>query len=167
MTVTNFGFHSLSTSPARQRIIDAGLAFQARKKQAEEQAAQEHERIILTVDQANMEIDRRIEQQRAEERRRILTFRHEEAFGMTHRRIKTMREIVDAVAWKHNVTTADILGPGRRRDIVAARMEAYWLCSKKTRCSLPQIGKFFDRDHTTVLHGIRVHEALLAKGEAA
>ena len=35
------------------------------------------------------------------------------------------------------------------------RQIAFYLCRTHTTRSLPEIGRAFDRDHTTVLHGVR------------
>ena len=50
---------------------------------------------------------------------------------------------------------ADILGRNRRPPIAAARHEAVWRVRLATGWSLPRLGRFFKRDHTTVLHSIR------------
>jgi chromosomal replication initiation ATPase DnaA len=53
------------------------------------------------------------------------------------------------------VPIADILGRNRRPPIAAAHHEAVWRVSQATGWSLPRLGRFFKRDHTTVLHSIR------------
>ena len=69
-------------------------------------------------------------------------------------------DIIREVCAKHGVTKAELLSIRRARNIVAARHEAMWRMSKETSMSLPAIGRRMgDRDHTTVLHGIRRHEA--------
>lgn len=51
----------------------------------------------------------------------------------------------------------------RRSPVVAQpRQLAYYLCRELTEFSLPVIGHFFaDRDHTTILHGVRAVEERL------
>jgi hypothetical protein len=49
------------------------------------------------------------------------------------------------------VPIADILGRDRRPLIAAARHEAIWRVRRVTGWSLPRLGRFFKRDHTTVL----------------
>lgn len=72
------------------------------------------------------------------------------------------KDIVDEVCAKHGVTRAEIMGIRRALKLVAARQEAMYRMSRETSFSLPQIGKRLGgRDHTTVLHGIRRHEAVL------
>jgi hypothetical protein len=67
------------------------------------------------------------------------------------------KQLVAAIAKRHNVTFQDIMGPCRRAKIVAARFEAIVAVAQiRYTWSLPQIGRFFgDRDHTTILHAIR------------
>jgi chromosomal replication initiator protein len=38
-----------------------------------------------------------------------------------------------------------------------------WLLRKHTAMSLPEIGRFMNRDHSSVLHGIRRVETLVAR----
>lgn len=68
------------------------------------------------------------------------------------------RQITFQVALKHNVTVADILSRMRDAPIVKARYEAMWRLSTEGGLSTTQIGRFFKRDHTTALHGIRKHQ---------
>jgi hypothetical protein len=67
------------------------------------------------------------------------------------------KQLVAAIAKRHNVTFQDIMGPCRRAKIVAARYEAIVAVAQvRYTWSLPQIGRFFgDRDHTTILHAIK------------
>ena len=82
-------------------------------------------------------------------------------------------EIVTAVASAHRVSLGRLFGPSRTRDIVWPRQEAwaklYALRSahatQHALYSLPQIAGWFDRDHTTVLHGIRAHWKRQAEGQ--
>jgi chromosomal replication initiation ATPase DnaA len=70
-----------------------------------------------------------------------------------------------AVASSHGVSPADILGPFRFKALVHARQEVAWRMRNakdalgKPRFSLPQIAAWMDRDHTTILHAVRAHEA--------
>lgn len=66
-----------------------------------------------------------------------------------------------AIADKHGISVNDIMSIRRTGNLVAARYELYWNLKKETKWSLPQIGRFLERDHTTILHGIRRYEAML------
>jgi chromosomal replication initiation ATPase DnaA len=76
---------------------------------------------------------------------------------------KTMNQIGALVAENHNLTVKDLKGQSRLRPIVAARQEAMWLMAEEIRPSgtprytNAQIGGWFNRDHTTVIHGRRAH----------
>jgi hypothetical protein len=65
------------------------------------------------------------------------------------------REALRAVSTRTGVPLADILGRNRHPPIAAARHEAVWRVGLATGWSLPRLGRFFKRDHTTVLHSIR------------
>ena len=54
----------------------------------------------------------------------------------------------------------------RTRDLVHPRQAAMLWLRNNTNLSLPEIGRLFDRDHTTVLHGIRAAEKRAKGGEA-
>jgi chromosomal replication initiator protein len=85
----------------------------------------------------------------------------------------TMKTIAADVCARHGLAVDDLLSPDRKRRIAHPRQEFMWRCrqiywaSGGHRYSLPQIGVFLGcRDHTTVLHGVRAHEARL-EAEAA
>lgn len=76
--------------------------------------------------------------------------------------------LIGAVAHVHGLTASDLTGPSRQAHVVLPRQECYWRMREQFRFSLPEIGqRLGGRDHTTVLHGIRKYQALLARGEAA
>ena len=59
------------------------------------------------------------------------------------------------------VSKYDMDGIRRTGPLIRARHIAMYLAKRTTTCSLPQIGRHFgNRDHTTVLSGIRKIEAL-------
>lgn len=76
------------------------------------------------------------------------------------------RDIVRQVAEKHKMPTAWIFDRGRRHELVLARQEVMFRLSKETPLSLTKIGEALGRDHTTVIHAIRVHQARIDRGEA-
>lgn len=74
----------------------------------------------------------------------------------------SMRSICEEVAAKHRVTYQEMCGQRRHREIILARQEAMWRCSHETTASLPMIGRALgSRHHTTILHGVRAHQARL------
>lgn len=71
----------------------------------------------------------------------------------------SIARITAEVARKHGLTVADIRSSRRDRAAVAARHEVFWRCRKETTHSLPSIGRFLGKkDHTTIMHGIKMHE---------
>ena len=59
------------------------------------------------------------------------------------------------------MTRSQLLGPQRTRRLVRPRHVAMFLVRKHTGESLPDIGRRFDRDHTTVHHACNKIERLL------
>lgn len=70
----------------------------------------------------------------------------------------TMAEIAAQVAAERRISISELKGVRRDAGLAHARQEAMWRMYQQGRWSLPQIGRFLNRDHTTVIHGIRVHE---------
>ena len=70
---------------------------------------------------------------------------------------KAPLEIMETVAWRHGVTVADLRGRRRSVRFVHARQEAMALIYETGRFSYPQVGKMFDRDHSTAVHGVNAH----------
>jgi chromosomal replication initiator protein len=75
----------------------------------------------------------------------------------------TIEEIQKRVAEHFNVRLGEMVSARRARVVARPRQVAMYLCKQLTPRSLPEIGrKFGGRDHTTVIHGIRKIEELLA-----
>lgn len=73
------------------------------------------------------------------------------------------RQIIAEVADISGITPDQLKSEKRTQSIAKARMYAMWLISKNTTMSSTQIGGMFgDRDHTTVLHAIKVIDRSLA-----
>jgi chromosomal replication initiator protein len=67
----------------------------------------------------------------------------------------TAAEVVEAVAKHYGVSLKDLMGRGRRQEIVTPRQVAMYLLREETEASLVDIGQELGkRDHTTVMHGI-------------
>jgi len=76
----------------------------------------------------------------------------------------SLRRIIGLSARRHGLAVADITGPSRRRSVTEARGEAMYIARTLTGKSLEALGSGFGgRDHTTVLHGIRVTERRRAR----
>lgn len=63
-------------------------------------------------------------------------------------------QIIEVVSKFRGVTVTELHSKNRQHRISHARQEAMALIYNNTRQSLPQIGRLFDLDHTTVLHGV-------------
>ena len=85
--------------------------------------------------------------------------------GGPERRI-TVDEIQKTVAEHFTLKQADLLSERRTRSVARPRQIAMWLCKQHTTRSYPDIGRRFGgRDHTTVLHGVRKIEELMAQDD--
>ena len=78
-----------------------------------------------------------------------------------------MAEVLEAVARAADLAPEQLLGPGHNRSTARPRQLVMYLL--RTLCagaSLPTIGYFLGRDHTTVLYGCRKAETLLQRDAA-
>lgn len=72
-----------------------------------------------------------------------------------------MRKIVRDVAADYGVSAGDIMGPSRLRDHAWPRQVSMWRIRRELDESFPKIGRFFNRDHTTVMHAVaRVEQTI-------
>ena len=66
------------------------------------------------------------------------------------------RALIAEIAERHEVSLADVLGPSRFQHVVRARFAAIRAVRQRyPEMSLPQLGRLFNRDHTTILHALR------------
>ena len=73
----------------------------------------------------------------------------------------TIEEIQRKVADHYNIRLSDMIGPKRVRTIARPRQMAMYLAKHLTTRSLPEIGRRFGgRDHTTIMHGVKVIEEM-------
>jgi chromosomal replication initiator protein len=78
-----------------------------------------------------------------------------------HDRRITIDEIQRQVAAHFNIRLADMASARRSRSIARPRQIAMYLAKQLTPRSLPEIGrKFGGRDHTTVMHAVKVIEQM-------
>lgn len=74
----------------------------------------------------------------------------------------TIARIQEEVARYFSIPLSEMTSARRSRDVARPRQIAMFLARELTPKSLPDIGRRFGgRDHTTVMHAIRVVEALL------
>ncbi|MBQ8551933.1 MAG: chromosomal replication initiator protein DnaA [Clostridia bacterium] len=70
----------------------------------------------------------------------------------------TIDRILEKVAKKYGTTVDDIKGTKRTKEIAYARHISIYLIRKLTDLSLPQIGKYMKRDHSTVISSLKTVE---------
>jgi hypothetical protein len=79
----------------------------------------------------------------------------------------TREKIIRAVCDKYDVTLDEMRSVARNKNITTARHECFYrfrheIKQKGRPLSLPEIGKAFCKDHTTVMHGINRHAERLS-----
>ena len=75
----------------------------------------------------------------------------------------TIEEIQRKVSEHYNIRLSELVGPKRLRIYARPRQVAMYLAKQHTNRSLPEIGRRFGgRDHTTIMHGVRKIEELIA-----
>ena len=72
--------------------------------------------------------------------------------------------IIGEVSRFYNIEEAVIRGTLKNKNTAEARQVAMYLVRKLTNLSLPDIGKEFGRDHSTVIHSLKKVEQQLASG---
>ena len=70
-------------------------------------------------------------------------------------------EIQKKVAEHFNISVKEMQSSRRARTVARPRQIAMYLAKQLTSRSLPEIGRKFDRDHTTVMHAVRKVEELI------
>ena len=70
--------------------------------------------------------------------------------------------IIGEVCRFYSIEEQVLRGTLKNKNTAEARQVAMYLCRKLTNLSLPDIGREFGRDHSTVLHGLNKIERLLA-----
>lgn len=90
----------------------------------------------------------------------------EDSFKTEGNSLPTPGLVISQVCKFYSIDEAVLRGTLKKKNIAEARQIAMYLIRNLTNLSLPDIGKEFDRDHTTVLYAIRrVEAALKAKDD--
>ena len=74
----------------------------------------------------------------------------------------TGRQIALAAADEFGFSADEMAGAGRHRRLARARQIAAHIMRRRTRLSLPQIGRVLHRDHATVIHAVQTIDSLLS-----
>jgi chromosomal replication initiator protein len=77
----------------------------------------------------------------------------------------TIDEIQKKVAEHFNISVKELQSSRRARTVARPRQVAMYLAKQLTSRSLPEIGRKFDRDHTTVMHAVRKVEELIVEDQ--
>jgi len=80
-----------------------------------------------------------------------------------HRQRISSGVIRDFVARQFKVTVADLQSKSRKKSVAFPRQISMYLARKLTGEALSDIGKSFNRDHSTVVHSIRVVTEAIAR----
>lgn len=67
------------------------------------------------------------------------------------------------VAESYGVTLSDLESKSRKREVVRPRQIAMYIARQLTDQSYPQIARRFSRDHSTILHGDKLIEKMVAE----
>ncbi len=78
-----------------------------------------------------------------------------------------VRTRIDQIENLYGVGLSDLKNGGSFRRFVEARQHLWWLLCKLDGFSLPRAARVTGHHHTTVLYGIRQHEARSAQEKAA
>ena len=68
----------------------------------------------------------------------------------------TSRSVSELVSAQFKLSLDDLCSRSRKRAIAFPRQVAMYLCRKHTEETLAEIGKLFNRDHSTVMHAVKV-----------
>lgn len=86
-----------------------------------------------------------------------------EAHGWAYRNRTTYRQIERRICKATGFTRRQLQSRCRTRELTRARMAICYWTKRLTSLSYPQIGRQMDRDHTTVIHGVRRYAELRAE----
>ncbi len=76
--------------------------------------------------------------------------------SITSSRVVQPRKVIETVAKYYGIDVKELLGKSRLKDIKTARQIAMYLMNEECGYSTVKIGNEFSKDHTTIMHGIRV-----------
>ncbi|MBW3095656.1 helix-turn-helix domain-containing protein [Pseudohoeflea coraliihabitans] len=142
-------------------------AREKNKRREREKAARIHRELLAKAkeearrereERARAEREQEAEQRRIEEATQIMAKagnRYEPIIDITPQLM--VKEIIVEVAERFGFAPREIVGRSRYKPLTRARQAAMAeVYLHRPDMSLPQIGRFFNRDHTTVLHALKV-----------
>ena len=75
---------------------------------------------------------------------------------ITSSRVVQPKKVIETVAKYYDIDIKELLGKSRLKDIKTARQIAMYLMNEELGLSTVRIGNEFGKDHTTIMHGIKV-----------
>ncbi len=75
---------------------------------------------------------------------------------ISKRRTVPAKKIIEKVAKYYDLEATDLLGKSRVKNIKNARQIAMYIMNEDMGMSTKQIGRELDKDHTTIMHGVRM-----------
>ena len=75
-------------------------------------------------------------------------------------------QIVRTTAAAYGFSIDEVTSPSRKQPLVLCRQISMYLCRELTDLSLPRIGEYFARDHSTVLHSVEKVKRILRSDRA-
>lgn len=110
---------------------------------------------------------RRLEEKQRHDAHRLSPFRVAERLDPLDRQLlNAPPELFKRPAWRllakeiceqHGADFDEVCGDRRYQHLVLIRQEIFYRIRVDLGMSYPEIGKRFNRDHTTILHGVRRH----------
>lgn len=70
--------------------------------------------------------------------------------------VRGLLTMVLEVSERFHVPLRELLGQGRSKAVAMARRHAYLVLRERTDLSYPEIARLLDRDHSTILYGVRL-----------
>jgi chromosomal replication initiation ATPase DnaA len=88
------------------------------------------------------------------------------SFVYAHPTRKLMMDIAREVLAEHHhgISIGELLGDSRARPIVRARQHVWWeIRNQRPDAAITAIARRFNRDHSSIHHGIKMHGARIAE----
>lgn len=79
---------------------------------------------------------------------------------------EAVEEVFVRIEHVHGIDRDMLVGTSLNRKIVQARQFGYYVLRKRFNLTLPAIGAVFNRDHTTIMHGVDAVRARDQEAEA-
>ncbi|EMO40511.1 chromosomal replication initiator protein DnaA [Leptospira noguchii] len=73
--------------------------------------------------------------------------------------------IIESVAKEFNLNAAEIMGKSRKKELIIPRHICFYLLHNVFNVNKSQVGRLFQTQHTTVIHGVRKTEELLSNNK--